>query len=1523
MCDCGDPNGFKIFCPDHNGPFTEQKQIDNFIEKSFEPKILEKLNNFLDDFFLEFSKYLTLTEQCTFFCSEIFLKNIHNEREKDDVKMLKDNFCIVFQNFLNFIYLITNKNMGMLYLITKYLIKNHFMSKDLDEKFKTDHACIKYENKKIEIINQKEEKKEKILSLKDEKEEKSNNKHICECSFLRLLLSNWRDIIKSPEEENQNEKLLLSFANNIFFKENFSILYFFIFKDIMLNNNEDIITERNQYLSQEIILLIVNQTNIIENAYYIFYKYVKEIINIPLSKERKNELNPKFIKILSDKFIFISNDFCYFIRPKLKSLINSKYNLIKIVLDIACLFHNLCEYESIFPHPEFQDKKFQIDILNCELFLIKIINSIILCNDWNDKIKIKNFFDYIINKILNQNSEGIKQLKEKEYSFHLTLYRFFGIFLNYFSFNYVLNNNKNLYEAIEYIKNELFKSKEEMEKVIILIINDYFKMFGFITGIRNGYFNYYDSLEKYNEIYFNNLYFLKTDFTLLKFLLAMSEKKLNIDEILKVSNIENMYIIFNNVFKEKNLNNKDKINEDEKKHIKQWIRLFEIIINIMKNDSTYFCNILTFCEEIISSKSQNEIFNKIKNNKNMMNDLKNNLKEKLVLSFISNGNWLDLTNIKKIINEYFFKLFNEKEFCNLLNELTISKNDNKNNIIYILKDESFKYLDFDYFFSPVIKSKAELYINDFKKDIFKLFNIYYFKPSIISFYIHNKVFENILLNNENIELLIKIIEILLTKTDNCSNYINSIKEAFLPIILKFISIIGSIISKTFSDYKLENKNLFNRILDILNTSLKNNLILDKDLNENISNTIKQIKKFQEIYDNMKGNLNELDKLDYNYDINFKDNLNIKNINKENLVVNSKKEKSIKMKEKYKNLIKKKRNNFIEKIKYDKRMTNIIESKNNNTEKEKDDIMCFFCRNSINLNSFENPYGKIINFNKDFFYQNSFRSSIRKELNKICKKDTEEKNKIFNKIKENDINKDFSIRIVSCGHYFHQKCFNERLKVSDKVKCPVCEKKGNILIPPMTIFYGKDNYLESEKLNDILNKEYEVKNKKIKENSDIFKENIISFIQSILNIKLNPKIKLDDFQIIINDVVSNFIHNLNYLGNLYECEATTFYKQQQIDNIQNLILIIRYLIKIDYININQIIKYIRNEIENIIKGPFEKENIMDNYTKMYYAKQFDKIIFLFMLLLDTDDMQKLFPYIMNWILPYFIFWIYLRSLITENNFYSLYDEKMKEKININAFGSFLNNNNKIIIDYLKLFLQKLLYIKIIMKFDYKKTDIFNNINNMSLENLFSELINDNFYQKLSKNNNNENNIKDIIDNLANVLISDNSFITKDYIILDPNIIINLLIKNISKMKEEKYLLNAEFFYQFILYKFDFIELEWNVFDFIEKYLFENCSMCKKPNKNNCLCIICGNKICQSHIINHTFKCTFSDIIYMNLQNMKLISFSNFQLLKNMFSVYTNKYNDEPNSDFISNEYNFNKDRYKLALKIFNCQDFHLT
>ena len=1519
MCDCGDPNGFKIFCPEHKGPLNNQKHIDEFIEKSFSPDILKKLILFFDEFFLQMSKYLIITEKCYFFCKEIFLKNIHNPREKDDAIMLKDNFCIVFQNFLTFIYIITNKNMGMLYLITKYILKNHFLSEnDLDEKYKTNHSCIKLENKNIRILYENKNNNNNMFSLYDEN---SKDIHICNCSFLRLLLSNWRDKIKSTEEENQNEKLLLSFAHNIFLKEEYSLLYFFIFKEIILNNNEDIISERNQFFSEDTILLIGNQTNIIENAYNIFYNYSKEVLNTKIVKDKNDGFDPILIKRMLNIFLIINDDFKIFNKLKMKEIIDSNINLTKIFIDISCLIHNQCEYESIFPHPEFQDKIFSFELIKCETLLMKIAYNINFCYNIEDITKIKKIFDYLINKILNQNLGGIKELKKNEFSFHLTLYRFFGIFLNYFILNYTLNNNKNIIDTIEFIKINLFKSKEEMQKVIDLIIDDFFKMFGFILGIRNGYFNYYDSLDNYNEIYFNDLQIIKYDFTLLKYLLAMSEKKINIDNILKVSNIENIYSFFNKIFKEKNLNNDKENNEDEKQYIIQWIRLLEIIIYIMKNDSTHFSNLLTFYNDIISSRIKDNLFNKIKKNEKIMIDLKNNLKQRIILILIGNGNYIDIKSIKNYVNDYYFKIFNEKEFCEILNELADNKIDNKK-IIYNLKDINLKYLDIDYFFSPITKSKAELYLNDFKKDKFKLFNSYFYKPSILTFDFYNKIFENILLNNENIDLITKIIDILLPKekNENLVKYINTIKEEFLPIILKYITMIGEINSKNFINFKLDNKNSFNKIFNILNNALqnnKNNILLDKDLSENIMNTISYINKYQIIYDNINQNINELNEFDYNNDNIVLLSLNNINSLNDNNEVNTKKIKINNIKEKYKNLIKKKRNNFIEKIQKDKRMTNIIEEKDNsNLEEEKDNIMCFFCRNQINLNSFEKPYGKIGNLYKDFFYKNSFRSSVKKELNKIMEKDNEEKNKIYLNIKENNKD-DISIRIISCGHYFHLSCFKEKLSQFRDIKCPICEKTGNILIPPMTNFYNKLQYLNSEKLDDILDKKKEIQKLEIIKDMNIFKEININFLQSIIKSKLNQKKEVIDFKNIINDLLLIFEDCLNYLGNLFYCEANTFYKQQQIDNIQDIVLVIRYLIKINIIDINQIIHYIRNEIDNIIKGPKENDNIIENYKKMNYMKNIDKIIFLFIILLDYNDFKKLYLYIINWTLPYFIFWIYLRNVIIENNFYSLYEDKIKEKINITNLKLFLNDNNKTINIYLKLFLQKLLMIQKIVKLDENnnKENIFNNINNLTIQNLFEELNIENLYQILPKDINNEINIIDIFEKVKTFIISNDSFLNKDCVIIDSNIIFNSLINNILKIKEEKYLVNAEFLYQFILYKFELIDLEYNIFDFIEKNLFQNCHMCNKLKKKNYLCLICGNKICQEEIISHSLKCTFTDILYINLKSMTILCFYDFQNFKVMDSLYTNEFDVGPDLNFISNEYILNKEKHNLILKNF--------
>ena len=99
------------------------------------------------------------------------------------------------------------------------------------------------------------------------------------------------------------------------------------------------------------------------------------------------------------------------------------------------------------------------------------------------------------------------------------------------------------------------------------------------------------------------------------------------------------------------------------------------------------------------------------------------------------------------------------------------------------------------------------------------------------------------------------------------------------------------------------------------------------------------------------------------------------------------------------------------------------------------------------------------------------------------------------------------------------------------------------------------------------------------------------------------------------------------------------------------------------------------------------------------------------------------------------------------------------------------------------------------------------------------------------------------------------------------------------------------------------------------------MCNKLKKKNFLCLICGNKICQDEIISHSLKCTFADIIYINLQSMTILCFYDFQNFKIMHSLYTNEFNAGPNSNFISNEYNLNKENYKLALKNFICLNFN--
>ena len=361
----------------------------------------------------------------------------------------------------------------------------------------------------------------------------------------------------------------------------------------------------------------------------------------------------------------------YFSRPKMLKLMTEKTSIVKKVIDCICLIHNGNEFKTIVPHPQFQSRGFSPEFFELECYLLNIIEEINLFIDWEKIESLKDIFNYLINKIINQKKEGIKQLKDDEYSFHLPLYRCFELLLNSFCFNYAFNHKCNLFDSIEFFKKTFFKTYK-VEDFVGILLKDYCKLFGFVAGAKNNFFNYYDMASGYSNIYFLIKIPYLIDFSILKYLFVMSEKPVNISFFLKLSNIENVYSLFENVFLDGNKNKKiqdnpniikinNKPDEDksgeEYNSIMQWRLLLDILIDFMKDDSCIYWTLMREYDECLSSITKKNLFNVVRNNKYAMEDLENILKEKLVHELIAKGNLVDMKKITKDFDKYLQTIF--------------------------------------------------------------------------------------------------------------------------------------------------------------------------------------------------------------------------------------------------------------------------------------------------------------------------------------------------------------------------------------------------------------------------------------------------------------------------------------------------------------------------------------------------------------------------------------------------------------------------------------------------------------------------------------------------------------------------------------------------------------------------------------------------------------------------------------------------------------------------------------------------
>ena len=919
MCDCGDPDSLYTYCLEHSGPYIDQKQIDDYISKIFTKEILDKLNQFFESLFLQFSKYLVLTEKCDYFYKDVFNEKFSDNNDpllcsqKEDCLLIKKNFCIVYQNLMHFLRLISHKNLGMLHLIANFLLKNHLENEKLEDEFMTSHRCLKITDNDI-----------KLLYV-------DKQKHICVCPFLRLFITNYRDDIKCKEE---NGELILSFAHNLILRKAFCIIYFSSYEEIILNDNKDFLLNRNQFFLEDVTEFIAKKSNLIEESYEFFYQYLLKYFKSPQLKTISGSMNEEILIKLTYPLIYIYIDTRYFSRPKMRILMTEKTSIIKRIIDCISLIHNQNEFKSIYPHPEFQNKRFSSTLIDFEIKLLEIVEEITMFIEWEKINYLKDTFKYLINKIINQEKEGIKQLQKEEYSYHIGLYRCFEILMNSFCFNYAFNNNCTLFEAIKFFKKTFFDSQKDIETLVDIIIKDYFKFFGFIAGCQNNYFNYYDSLFLYSKVYFNIKESYSMDFSLLKYLFAMTDKKVDIISLLKISNLEKVYSSFEKAFILKNNEKNEKIEREEKKKdinkninihnninnniennnaigpqlnldlrnqnqrlinpltfqqiiinnlyrnadknrdeyycIIQWAMLLDLLIIFMKDDSSPYWNLMRIYKEAISLKTEKELFNRVKNNNYVMEDLKNILKEKLIHEIISQGNLTNIQNVTKNIDEYLQKVFKEEnEFNNILDELTYNKMNGEVKLVY-LRDSYLKQLDLNYYVSNKNKLNAQNYILDFKKDVVKPYNYYYFSPSKLTFEFFENVFKKILLNENNLELMIKMVEKLLDNKKITEELdIKSVRNSLLPIILKYLTIFSIINTKSFIEFKNKNKNLINQLYKLLSNSVnnnQNNIKLEKDLEENIKEVINQLNWYQIIDESINSDLSKLNKYEYNCDI---------------------------------------------------------------------------------------------------------------------------------------------------------------------------------------------------------------------------------------------------------------------------------------------------------------------------------------------------------------------------------------------------------------------------------------------------------------------------------------------------------------------------------------------------------------------------------------------------------------------------------------------------------------------------------
>ena len=389
-CDCGDLVSWKAdgTCKNHLPLVLSQSEIDDYIIKTFGEGTVNRIKNSFDDMFGTMAKYLSVNTREYFAKNKLYRNALHYK---------------IVERFLKFIFQCCRSNLALLYILSDYLTKSY--------NTKCNHDCISvdYTNKKVELIK---------------------NSSVCKCPFIRLIYLTYDDTIRY-------ELIEYSLLKNQKLKIYMGISFFSLYSDMLFYSYKMTKSLTWQVTQGEVAHFILNSDS--------FMMLLMSKLE-SLCKD-KIKANDKYDEVLAIAHILVKFEFMFprLIKEHIKE-VSTKFFIYKAVINILCYVTNKC---IIYEHKDIKKSDFHICHTLSDMASLQIFNTMCTILDFSNEKLSEAILVYISNKIYE---EDYLTLKQSEFSYAITIFRAFSIYIVKYMFSYSYNKTCDLFYAFIVIK---------------------------------------------------------------------------------------------------------------------------------------------------------------------------------------------------------------------------------------------------------------------------------------------------------------------------------------------------------------------------------------------------------------------------------------------------------------------------------------------------------------------------------------------------------------------------------------------------------------------------------------------------------------------------------------------------------------------------------------------------------------------------------------------------------------------------------------------------------------------------------------------------------------------------------------------------------------------------------------------------------------------------------------------------------------------------------------------------------------